>query len=401
MSREPEHPVRGVTTPSLVGLTPGARLPKPDSRRPTAECRLPRSASVIVPAYNSARTIGGCVEALGRQAWLPPSYEVIVVDDGSTDDTADRAAGAGARVLRQPNQGPAAARNQGARAASGEILLFTDADCVPQPDWVLRMLEPFADPLIQGTKGVYVSDQAELVARFVQLEYEDKYRRMAREEWIDFVDTYSAAYRRDLFLEAGGFDTSFPGASVEDQELSFRLAEAGHRMVFVPRAVVRHSHAADLRTYLRKKFRIGFWKVLVHRRHPGKLRRDSHTPPTLKLQIPLAYLDLALTIGWVVRAVPLAAPVLGWVAFGATGAGVVAAARRDPAVAAIALPMQAGRALALGAGLAAGLFDATVTHRWIPPAPDLGSRQPEAEDTKLTRRVGGPASGSATRDSSS
>lgn len=327
---------------------------------------LPHSVSVVIPAYNAERSITRCVEALRNQVWLPGTYEILVIDDGSRDGTAAAAAAAGARVIRQANAGPAAARNLGAERARGDILLFTDADCTPRPDWVQRMVEPFADPCVQGVKGTYVSYQPEIVARFVQLEYEDKYRRMAREASIDFIDTYSAGYRRDTFLTYGGFDTRFPGASVEDQELSFRLAEAGERMVFAPDAVVAHTHAADLATYLRKKFRIGFWKVLVHRRHPGKLGRDSHTPPTLKLQIPLVYGSLAALAGALAGVLPSVVPVVGWMAFAATGAGLVAAARHDPPIAAAALPLVAARALALGAGLAAGLADAAVTHRWIP-----------------------------------
>ncbi|HEX2173163.1 MAG TPA: glycosyltransferase [Dehalococcoidia bacterium] len=328
--------------------------------------RLPESVSVVVPAYQAGASIAACVRALRYQEWTPPAYEVIVVDDGSGDGTAEAAEAAGARVIRQANQGPAAARNTGARAASGEILLFTDADCLPRPDWVRRMVEPFADPAVQGVKGVYESRQTEVVARFVQFEYEDKYRRLVREASIDFIDTYSAGYRRATFLFFGGFDTRFPGASVEDQELSFRLAEAGLRLVFAPGAVVEHTHAADVGTYLRKKFRIGFWKVLVHQRHPAKLKRDSHTPPTLKAQIPLVYLDLALTAGWASGFLPGLLPAIGWAAFAATGAGLAGAARSDPAVALAVLPLLAGRSLALGAGLAAGLFDAAVTHRRIP-----------------------------------
>ena len=111
---------------------------------------------------------------------------------------------------------------------------------------------------------------------------------MAGVESIDFVDTYSAAYRRDIFLANGGFDSTFPTASVEDQEFSFRLAEKGYRLVFVPAAKVFHRHNHTLSAYIRRKFLIGYWKVLVTRRHPGRAVRDSHTPQALKLQMGLA-----------------------------------------------------------------------------------------------------------------
>src|SRR5687768_9412421 len=181
---------------------------------------LPTSASVIVPVRDGARVLGPCLDALRRQEWLPETYEVIVVDDGSVDGTAAVAEAAGAGVLSQPNRGRAAARNAGAFAARGEILLLTDADCVPARDWVRRMLEPFADPAVQGAKGIYTTHQSELIARFSQHELEEKYRRMARLDRIDFVDTYSAAYRRALFIANGGFDASIP-AGGDDHELSY------------------------------------------------------------------------------------------------------------------------------------------------------------------------------------
>jgi glycosyltransferase involved in cell wall biosynthesis len=325
---------------------------------------LPTGASVIVPVRNGGRILRDCLEALFQQEWVPEEYEVIVVDDGSTDATAAIAQAAGARVISQPNRGRAAARNAGAFAARGEILLFTDADCVPARDWLRRMLEPFADPAVQGAKGIYTTQQTELIARFSQHEYEEKYRRMAALERIDFVDTYSAAYRRSLFVACGGFDPRIP-AGGDDHELSYRLAAQGHKLVFQPSAVVRHRHPTSLSSYLRRKFTIGFWKVLVHRRHPGKLVSDSHNPPTARLQVALAYLDVVLLLGWLAGAVPARAVGLGLGVFAATGAGFAISARRDPAVAVVAIPIVAARSLAAGAGMALGLLDALFTRRWI------------------------------------
>ena len=99
--------------------------------------------SVIIPAYNAEATLGRCLSSLHRQS-RPPD-EIIVVDDGSTDGTAKVAQRHGARIISQGNAGPAAARNVGARAASGEVLLFTDADCAPTCDWVECMVLPFSE----------------------------------------------------------------------------------------------------------------------------------------------------------------------------------------------------------------------------------------------------------------
>ncbi len=309
--------------------------------------------SVIIPAYNAEHTIGLCISSLQRQT-RPPD-EIIVVDDGSADSTAEMAGGHGVTIIQQVNAGAAAARNTGTRASRGDLLLFTDADCAPAPDWVERMSAPFADPSVAGVKGVYRTSQTELVARFVQLEYEDRYDRMLGLEQIDFVDTYSAGYRREVLLSVDGFDESI--AYVEDQELSFRLARRGHRLVFVRGAVVYHHHADNLVRYARKKCAIGYWKARVTRDHPGKMIHDSHTPQVLKAQIGLAGAGGILLAGGVVlRRARLAGLGLScWVALGlATLPFVRKAWQKDRPVAFLSPLLLFIRAWALGLGFVAG-----------------------------------------------
>ncbi len=216
-----------------------------------------------------------------------------------SDETAAIGTEMGVKVISQQNAGPAAARNVGANAASGEFLLFTDSDCVPQSDWCLQMLKPFTDPDVVGVKGAYLCREQTLVARFVQQEFEHKYARMAKQPKIDFIDTYSAAYRKSIFLENGGFEERFPVPSVEDQEFSFRLARKGYKLVFQPSARVFHSHDLNLRQYALRKWGIGYWKAYMLRWLPEKTFSDTYTPPSQRLQILiLAVFLLSLLAGF-------------------------------------------------------------------------------------------------------
>jgi len=253
------------------------------------------SVTVIVPAYNAAATIGECIEALLTQKL--DALEIIVADDGSCDETAaivHSYEARGVRLLRLLHGGAGAARNAGIAVATGELLLFTDADCAPAPDWAANFVKAFeAEPELAAAKGVYRTHQQAAIPRFVQAEYTDRYRRMARATIIDFVDTYAAAYRHSV-LQTENFDPRYPGAIVEDAELAYRLAERGLYMKFVPDAIVYHQHVNSLFRYFRRKFKIGFWRVAVYQQHPTKLRGDSHTPQVAKLQMLLATLSLVM-----------------------------------------------------------------------------------------------------------
>ena len=316
-----------------------------------------RSVSIIVPTFNGAVRIGTCLDALSRQTSAQDA-EIIVVNDGSTDNTVKVVESyAGVRLITQTNAGPAAARNRGAGEARGTIILFTDDDCVPMPDWIDAMLKPFHDPDIVGAKGVYRTSQKSLVARFVQIDYEDRYRLMEAHDFIDFVDTYSAAFRRDRFLEMAGYDTSFPLACAEDIELSYRMSARGWKMKFVPNAIVYHTHPDTLSKYLRKKYKFAFWRVLAVRKNPGKAMKDTHTPQLMKLQLLFApALLLGIGIDLVVRpSVPASLIVLAAFLV-STLPYALRAIRKDPIVGLLSPALLAARACAQVLGVAVGLI---------------------------------------------
>lgn len=247
-------------------------------------------ASIIVPVYNAERCIVQCISSLLSQDFRG-KYETIVVDDGSTDGTIEllKQFGKKTRFVRQKHRGPAAARNNGAKNAKGKFLVFIDSDCMAERDWLKEMLKPFKDKRIAGVQGRYRTKQKGLMARFNQIEIEDRYNRMRRKKPIDHVGSYSAAYRKDVFLAFKGFDESFPVASGEDPELSYRISSKGHKLVFTETAIIYHSHPESLFKYLKTKFYRAYWRVRLYKKHTEKMVRDSYTPQVLKLQIALLY----------------------------------------------------------------------------------------------------------------
>jgi glycosyltransferase involved in cell wall biosynthesis len=257
-------------------------------------------ASIIIPTYNGQKTIHECLTAIANQT--QPDFEVIVVDDGSTDNTATRVKAIAKKdprfkLLRQKNAGPARARNQGARAAQNPILIFIDDDCTADTNWLLEMLKPFSNKQIVGVQGRYKTKQKQIAARFGQIEIDHRYSIMARQKYIDFIGSYAAAYSKKVFLNAGGFDETFRIPSGEDPELSYRLAEQGHKMVFNPRAIVYHYHPASLYSYLKTKFYRAFWRVRMYKKHTNKIIKDSYTPQGLKFQMLFFYAGAAGIVG--------------------------------------------------------------------------------------------------------
>ena len=251
-------------------------------------------ASIIIPAYNAAGFIKRCLDALRLQTIDNSKFEIIVVDDGSTDNTALIVESFKTiKLLKQQNQGPATARNMGVKKASSEIVIFLDADCEPTPDWLSEMLESFeSEAYIVAVKGAYRTKQTSLISKFVQAEFEYKYEKLSKHKYINFVDSYSAAFRKNIFLKMGGFDISFTTACAEDAYLSFKIANQGHKMIFNPNAIVFHIHPSTLFDYLKRKFTYISWRPKTIKEFPKHSLNDSYAPVSFKIQILLSSLVL-------------------------------------------------------------------------------------------------------------
>lgn len=230
--------------------------------------------SVIVPTHNRQELLLRLLKSLAEQGIGADQYEVIVVSDGSDDGTCDAVRTLAQhrhqiRLIEQANRGPAAARNAAAREARGLILAFTDDDCIASPDWLEKLVKPFACEKVVGVQGRTTTFTSEITPLTHQMLLEEK---------SHFVPTCNAAYRRNVFQQLGGFDERFPYPHNEDADLAWRFESAG-RIEFAPDAVVVHpprpesfSKKAAWVRYLESEF-------LLFYKNPAKYRTYRGSSP--------------------------------------------------------------------------------------------------------------------------
>ena len=232
--------------------------------------------SVIIPAYNAESTIGQAVVQSLAQAKGPMEVEVIVVDDGSSDDTAKVAKSAGATVLGQENAGPAAARNRGWKSGTGQVICFTDADCVPMAGWLENLLDGFNDRKVGAVAGSYdIANTSSWLARWVHREIMERHKRMP--SFVRAFGSYNVAIPRYVLEATGGFDPEYRQASGEDNDLAYRIIKKGWRIAFRPQAKVAHYHPERVWKYLVEQYRHGFWRAKLYKDHPDMVRGDDYT----------------------------------------------------------------------------------------------------------------------------
>lgn len=233
------------------------------------------AVSVIVPAFNAMDTLRGCLDSLTALPTVP-SHEIIVVDNGSTDGTlAFARTYPGVTALSYTEtQGPSGARNAGAQAARGEILAFTDADCVVSQDWLRAGLAAFS-PWVSGVAGAIegVEPRNEVQAWMNARRILDQ-RPTLSHPYRPFIQTANAFYRRRDFIEAGGFDETMPVG--EDCDLSWRILEVSRGgFAYSEEALVLHDHRATPKALFRQSAKNAGAGAYLFQKWRGELSAKS------------------------------------------------------------------------------------------------------------------------------
>jgi len=232
--------------------------------------------SVIVPNYNGSATIASCLGALYESDY--GNFEVVVVDDCSSDDSTDIIGEFPCRLIRlDKRSGAARARNTGARNGNGDILLFIDSDCVVEPDTLA---------LVNETIKEYKGDRAVIGGTYTKTPYDGTFFSLFQSVFVnyfetkngkypDYIASHALAMRRHDFRESGGFKEQFLPI-LEDVEFSHRLRSDGYTLVMNPNILVRHIFNFSLMKSLRNATKkTTYW--IIYSMHNRDLLADSGT----------------------------------------------------------------------------------------------------------------------------
>jgi O-antigen biosynthesis protein len=227
------------------------------------------SVSVVVCAYNAARTLRECLKSLMRLDY--PDYEVILVDDGSKDDTPAIAAEYPQVIyIRQTNHGLSYARNVGAREASGDIIAYTDADCVADADWLRCLMQAMRDQGVQAIGGPNITPRSDgWSAHCVAASPGNPSHVMFDDQFAEHVPGCNMAFQRESLLALGGFDPQFRVAG-DDVDMCWRLLDNGDRIGYAPGAFVWHHRRETVKAYLKQQIGYGRAEALLYFMHPHR-----------------------------------------------------------------------------------------------------------------------------------
>ena len=256
--------------------------------------------SIVIPVKDRAEELSRCLASLAGLDYPREKIETIVVDDGSSDDSAAVARRFGALVVPSggTGRGPAAARNRGATAASGEILAFIDSDCSASQQWLAELVPAFSDPktaavggLVDGMCSASAVDRYEAVMSSLSLGSRERFGNKGNDTF--YLPSCNLLVRRAAFLDVSGFQDSMHVG--EDVDLTWRLRDQGWTIAYLPVGRVLHEHRSTLRSFMSRRFDYGTSEGLLQRLHPRRSKRMV-IPPLLGFILALC----------------LAAPFTGW-----------------------------------------------------------------------------------------
>jgi len=234
------------------------------------------SVSVIIPVRNGEPTIEPLLESLQRLDYDRNKIEVVVVDGNSTDRTRDIVKKYPVKLIIERKEGLNAARNTGIRNSNGEIIVFTDCDCIVTSDWIRKIVENFKNPQVSCVGGSAKGRDEDFISQYADNSIIPLMPFFKKREKLDMIKPFhhhpagcNMAFRRKAFEEVGHFDESIQ-YGFDDIELAERVCKAGYKMVLDPNVLVWHKHRSTLKEFLKQNFRYGRGSGLLFKKRGAK-----------------------------------------------------------------------------------------------------------------------------------
>ncbi len=259
--------------------------------------------SVIIPIYNAQDTLALCLDRLYQSDY--PNFEIILVDDCSSDSSAEIAQKYPANLVRlTQNQGAAAARNQGVQKAKGTILLFMDSDILVEEDSLTLVAEDLGDKGIAGVVGLL---SPKLMFTNFSSNYKNLYMHYTYSilpQSVSVFYTSFAAIRKEVFEACGGFDEKYRQATIEDIEVGERITSRGHKLILDKRLQVEHVRHYFFDELLKTGFKraFGIMKIMLRKKFSSEEKAGYQTSPFgYRAGIGISFFIFLALLGWVVK----------------------------------------------------------------------------------------------------
>ena len=245
--------------------------------------------SIVIPTYNRKEVLKECLDTLFNQNYQKDRYEIIVVNDGSTDGT-DKLfeeytkKNSNLKFFTQENKGSYAARNVGTKNSIGEIICFTDDDCIVDEDWVKNLVGAYTDENVGGVGGTIVDYKTETIIK----QYIKNRKLLNQEMFFSPVVGANMSYCKRTMQKAEFFDESF--RNCEDVDFGIRVRLKGFKIKYTPNAIVYHKHRATLKGLIKQQYNYGKGNARLHK----KYTKDFYPSYNLTL-IPLKIIHRIIT----------------------------------------------------------------------------------------------------------
>jgi len=281
--------------------------------------------SVIVVALNEVRTIEECLDSLLALDYADGEFEIIVVDGGSTDGTAEivdkcQESDPRVRLIPEPRKGTSVARNTGFFNAKYEYIAFTDADCVVPTNWLQILHDAFVeekakDPKVAAVGGVTKTDEEEsgrfvkaleltLNSSFGSFSFSTTGKSYFKRREVKDIPTLNILLDREIVAEVGAFDESLR-SEAEDAELCYKLVKNGYKLISIPESSVIHKYRSEPGQWWKNMNRYGRGRMRLMKRYPDMINIFYILPIFFFLSILMSPILAALSHGYFVWPLPV------------------------------------------------------------------------------------------------